>query len=70
MLPADIQKAAQADPRLVEMGFRDMLLADSVFTDARAASNKENGLQKPGKPDPLEKAAENTRNIASFFAAA
>ena len=70
VLPADIQKAVQADRRLVEMGFRDMLLADSVFTDARAASNKENGLQKPGKPDPLEKAAENTRNIASFFAAA
>ncbi len=71
MLPADIQKAVQADRRLVEMGFRDMLLADSVFADARATSNKENGgPQKAGKPDPLEKAAENTRNIKSFFAAA
>eukprot|EP00891_Asterochloris_glomerata_P008810 jgi/Astpho2/8810/fgenesh1_pg.00129_%23_12_t len=71
VLPADIQKAVQADRRLVEMGFRDMLLADSVFADARATSNKENGgPQKAGKPDPLEKAAENTRNIKSFFAAA
>ena len=71
VLPADIQKAVQADRRLVEMGFRDMLLADSVFADARATSNKENGgPQKAGKPDPLEKSAENTRNIKSFFAAA